>query len=205
MAAKKRLNREQKRAITEASLLEAARRVFGRRGYHGASLEEIADEAGFSKGALYYNFGGKEGLFLALLETRLGERVGLIRGAFESQGAAPEAVRAAARDYMESLPERREFFLLYLEFLAQAVREPKFRTYLVAELREAREGLADVIEEWGTELGVTSRHEAERLATAIHCLALGLSMEKSADPDGVPDDLFGEALARLFRDQEQDR
>jgi AcrR family transcriptional regulator len=195
---KKRLNREEKRALTRASLLRAARKVFGRRGYYGASLDEIAEEAGFSKGALYYNFGGKEGLFGALLEERLEERVRTIRDAFESEETAAEAIREAGRRYIDSLQERREFLVLYLEFWAHAVREPKFRRHLVAKLREARQELAAVIEDRGDELGVASRSEAERFAIAANALAVGISVEKSVDPDGVPDDLFGAMLVRLF-------
>ncbi|HZD71914.1 MAG TPA: helix-turn-helix domain-containing protein, partial [Actinomycetes bacterium] len=48
----------------------AARRVFARRGYHDASVEEVAEEAGFSKGAVYSNFTSKEDLFVTLLEQR---------------------------------------------------------------------------------------------------------------------------------------
>ncbi|MGD1058555.1 MAG: helix-turn-helix domain-containing protein, partial [Solirubrobacteraceae bacterium] len=59
-----RMTREQTRANTRERLLVAARSVFARSGFHGASVDEIASEAGFSTGALYSNFGGKEDLFL---------------------------------------------------------------------------------------------------------------------------------------------
>jgi AcrR family transcriptional regulator len=195
---RKRLNREEKRAVTRASLLGAARKVFGRRGYYGASLDEIADEAGFSKGALYYNFGGKEGLFVALLEERLEERMRIIRDAFE-EGTATEAMLETGRRYIDTLDQRREFLVLYFEFWAHAVREPKFRRHLVAKLREARRELAAVIEDWGDELAIASPNEAERFAIAANALAVGLSVEKMVDPDGVPDDLFGAMLVRLFQ------
>jgi AcrR family transcriptional regulator len=199
MPTRKRLNREEKRALTQASLLRAARKVFGRRGYHGASLDEIADEAGFSKGALYYNFGGKEGLFFALLEERLEERVRLIREAFESGGTASEGLREAGRRYIDSLEQNQEWLLLYFEFWAYAIRERKHRAHLAARLREAREGVTKVIEDWAQELGIASHHEAERFAIAANALALGIAVEKNADPDGVPDDLFAAMLGRLFQ------
>jgi AcrR family transcriptional regulator len=179
-------------------LLQAARRNFGRRGYHGASLDEIAEEAGFSKGALYYNFGGKEGLFLALLEERLEQRVDVIRDAFETEQRASDAITEGARRYVDSLEDMREFQLLYFEFWAQAVRDPRFRAPLIARLREARHGVASILESWGEELGVASRQEAERLAIAVNAIALGFAVEKHADPDGVPDELLGEVLLRVF-------
>lgn len=198
MPARKRLNRQEKRSITRASLLQAARKTFGRRGYHGASLDEIADESGFSKGALYYNFGGKEGLFLALLEERLEERVGVIRDAFETEQSGSDAIREGARRYIDSLDEIREFQLLYFEFWAQAVRDPRFGPPLVARLREARNGVASVLESRGEELGITSREDAERLAIAVNAVALGFAVEKQADPEGVPDELLGEVLLRVL-------
>ena len=198
MTPRRRLNRDEKRAITRARLLEAARKVFGRRGYYGASLDEIAAEAGFSKGALYYNFGGKEGLFLALLEERLQERVRIIGDAFQNEITASDAIQRVAREYLESLSQRQEFLLLYFEFWAHAVREPKFRPHLVAQLRDARQGLAKIIEDWGGERGISPR-EADRFAVAANALAVGLSVEKSVDPEAVADDLFGAMLVRLFQ------
>jgi len=66
-----RLTREQSRAQTRERLLTAARGVFARRGFHGASVDEIASEAGFSTGALYSNFDGKEDLFLVLMDREI--------------------------------------------------------------------------------------------------------------------------------------
>jgi AcrR family transcriptional regulator len=70
----KRLTRAEQAARNRALVLDAARRVFLARGYHGATLEQIADEAGFSKGVVYSQFESKADLFLALLEARISER-----------------------------------------------------------------------------------------------------------------------------------
>ncbi|QPB22726.1 TetR/AcrR family transcriptional regulator [Rhizobium sp. 007] len=70
-----RLTREQSQARTKAKLLASAREVVAREGYEGATIERIAEEAGFSKGAFYSNFNGKEDIFLYLLETHAGEDV----------------------------------------------------------------------------------------------------------------------------------
>ncbi|WP_026186921.1 TetR/AcrR family transcriptional regulator [Ensifer sp. BR816] len=70
-----RLTREQSQARTKAKLLSSAREVVAREGYEGATIERIAEEAGFSKGAFYSNFNGKEDIFLYLLETHAGEDV----------------------------------------------------------------------------------------------------------------------------------
>jgi hypothetical protein len=77
-------SRAEKKAETRQRLLDAAGRVFARRSFHGASVDEIAEEAGFSKGAVYSNFASKEDLFLALLERRIDERIKEIARVVES-------------------------------------------------------------------------------------------------------------------------
>jgi AcrR family transcriptional regulator len=174
--------------------------IFGRRGFHGASLEEIAEEAGYSKGALYYNYRTKEELFLALLEERLSERVDVIRDAFAGAASTADALRDAARRYIDSLEANREWLLLYFEFWAYAVREGTITPQFRASLRTLRGGVQAVIEEHADALGVERGENTEELAIAANALALGIAVEKHADPGGVPDGLFGEMLTRLFRD-----
>lgn len=65
-----RLTPERRRELTREALLDAAAEVFARRGYDGGTVEEIAAAAGFTTGAIYSNFGGKEDLFLAVLDER---------------------------------------------------------------------------------------------------------------------------------------
>ncbi len=72
--AMKRLSRAEQAGRNRALVLDAARQVFLARGYHGATLEQIAKEAGFPKGVVYSQFDSKADLFLALLEARIEER-----------------------------------------------------------------------------------------------------------------------------------
>src|SRR5271169_4172442 len=95
-----RLTREQSRANTRERLLAAARRVFARSGFHGASVEEIASEAGFSTGALYSNFDGKEDLFLALMEREIAEHAREIADAVGERSSIAERATGGARQWM---------------------------------------------------------------------------------------------------------
>src|ERR1700739_1186795 len=88
-----RLTREQSKAKTRQRLLVAARTVFARRGYHGASVEEIAAAAGFSTGALYSNFDGKEDLFLALMEREIDHHARAIASAVAARPSVAGARR----------------------------------------------------------------------------------------------------------------
>src|SRR5271165_1295252 len=95
-----RMTREQSRANTRERLLLAARRVFARSGFHGASVEEIASEAGFSTGALYSNFSGKEDLFLVLMEREIDEHAREISEAVQTRPSMAERATGGARQWM---------------------------------------------------------------------------------------------------------
>src|ERR1700726_4118293 len=92
-----RMTREQSKANTRERLLLAARRGFARRGFHGASVEEIASEAGFSTGALYSNFDGKEDLFLVLMEREIDEHAREIADAVGERASGAERATGGAR------------------------------------------------------------------------------------------------------------
>src|SRR6266536_2660256 len=86
----------ERRARTESALLSAAGRVFAERGYHGATLEDIAAEASVSKGALYHHFSSKQGLFLALLERGLSAGLDDAEGLIAKDGFGRDHVGLAA-------------------------------------------------------------------------------------------------------------
>src|SRR5438132_7088046 len=78
---------QRRRELTRHALLDAASQVFAQRGFEGASLEEIAETAGYTRGAIYKNFDGKEDLFLAVLDRRIAAQLDAFSAAFEREGA----------------------------------------------------------------------------------------------------------------------
>ena len=88
-----RMTREQSRANTRERLLASARVAFARSGFHGASVDEIASEAGFSTGALYSNFDGKEDLFLVLMEREIDKHAREITAAVQARASVTERAR----------------------------------------------------------------------------------------------------------------
>jgi AcrR family transcriptional regulator len=191
--------RQARKAQTRERLLDAARRVFARRGYHRALLEEVAEEAGFSTGAVYSNFAGKEDLFLSLLEEFIEAQTAELAAAVA--GGATVAARAeeGARMFTALLGREPELFLLFMEFWAQAVREPELRERFAARYEHIRTALASLIEQGARELGVELPLPAHELAIAIDALADGFALQKLADPDAIPDDMLGRLVALLFR------
>src|ERR1700690_4333178 len=111
-----RMTREQSRANTRERLLSAARSEFGRGGFHGASVEEIASEAGFSTGALYSNFEGKEDLFLVLMKREIDEHAQEIAAAVRAGASIAERATGGARQWMTMIDREPELLLLFMEF-----------------------------------------------------------------------------------------
>jgi AcrR family transcriptional regulator len=197
----RRLNRAEKREANRERILRAGRAVFGARGYHGATIEEIAEEAGLSNGAIYYNFDSKGDLFLELLDERMEERVRHMRrtlaGKTKTDGR-DVGLEQEARDATRSLKESSEWRLLLFEFVAHAARTPSLRPKLRAHKRRYRAALAEVLEHRLAERGATAPVPSEQLALTAMALANGLAFEELSDPGAVPDELLGHLLALLL-------
>src|SRR5436305_3029120 len=117
------LTPERRRAMTREHLLEAAAIVFARNGYHGASLDEVAAAAGFTKGAVYSNFKSKEDLFLALIDHRIENTT----AAFSAELDAPAVPGDDQLPRIQDLIARgfdRDQRALYFALMASAARHP---------------------------------------------------------------------------------
>jgi AcrR family transcriptional regulator len=194
-----RQTRQARRAETRERLLEAAATVFAREGYASASVEEIAREAGFSTGALYSNFSGKEDLFLALLARNVERVSGQVAEAIAEQPTVEERARLAAAEWMRFLDREPEQVMLFVEFWAYAVRDPEARRRFAEAYAGPRAATARLIDDSARALGMRPTFPAEQLATAIDALADGLALQRLVDPESVPDGLFGDVLALLLR------
>ncbi len=193
--------RDEQKALTRKRLIDAAESVFARSGYHGASVGEIAREAGATTGALYANFAGKEDLFLALFEERIVADVGEYSEIVAGGATLEQQARGAGDRWMEILRERPDYFPLLIEFWSYAIREPRLRERLATRFAALRMGSAQVAaeaaERWG--LSADAAEAGEHLGLFINALGNGLALEKLVDPDSVPDSIYGEFLALIFR------
>ncbi|HEY5053419.1 MAG TPA: TetR/AcrR family transcriptional regulator [Solirubrobacterales bacterium] len=192
--------RDEQKALTRRRLIDAAEAVFAGSGFHGASVEEIAREAGATTGALYSNFAGKEDLFLALFEERIAADVGDYSAIVAAGTTLEEQARGAGDHWMQILRERPNYFPLLIEFWSYAIREPQLRERLGGRFAALRLGSARVALEGAKRSGLPANTEVgERLGLFINALGNGLALEKLVDPDAVPDALFGEMLALIFQ------
>ncbi len=181
-------------------LLAAAAEVFSSRGFHDASIDEVAARAGYSKGAVYWHFSGKDELFLALVEERVDrpirEMIELLESASADQDMAPEG----SRRFADMLAERQEWLLLDNEYWLQAMRDPDLRRRYAERRRELREALGAALAARAETLGaVPLGTDPERIATAIMALSAGLAQQAMVDPDSVPEDLLGEVILLIYK------
>lgn len=202
----KRETRAEKQVRTRAELLDTASKVFARRGYKGASVEEIAEEAGYSHGAVYSNFDGKADLFLAVLEEYMAERAQELA---ETQVTLAEdapielRARALADQWMDRFAKDRESFLLHMEFVAHAGRDPELANRFGTRSAALREAIAAYIAHYQELEGIEAALPPDELALVLRALGIGLAIEALVSPDAVRQDAYGdfvELLVKLLRE-----
>jgi len=181
------LTPERRRQQTRDYLLAAAAQVFAARGFHGASLDEVAAAAGFTKGAVYSNFKNKDDLFLALLEARYDQSLAALRATLEGSAVPPEArlsdFVALLRDQMGQGPD--DWATLYHEFCLYAMRNEAARQRLAELDRAEVDAIAEIIEAGRARQGIKADEPAESVARIILALDHGISITRALDPDSV--------------------
>jgi AcrR family transcriptional regulator len=191
-----RMTRQESTAATRADLLDAARRVLVERGYHGASLDLVAREAGFTKGAVYSAFGSKGGMFLAVLERETDERWTRIEREIEADLAAGLEVDLTAEgshDWFERFRTHREWTLALLEFRLHAARDVELNAAYAEVHRRTIARLAGVV----ARVTGAGEREASELALAIVALGNGFVLEHLALPGEATEARYAEASAAL--------
>ncbi len=198
--AARRSRREERKQETRDELIASAGKVFARRGFHGASVEQIADEAGYSTGAVYWHFKGKDDLFLAVYEAQAAARVRDVEDFHErAKGDLPRRARAYGDQFMARLNDDPEFMVLTLEFLIHAWRNPPLREAFSHRVAWGRLAAARLLEEETQRTGYQLPMPAQDLATVLRELGVGLGLAKLADPDAIPDRLFGDFIETFFQ------
>jgi AcrR family transcriptional regulator len=194
----RRSRREERKEETRAELISAAVKAFAEHGFHGASLEQVAREAGYSTGAIYWHFGGKDELFLAAFEQYALTRVAELTEIHErTTGSFPERRRAFADHWMARQTDP-SFLVVSLEFLVHAWRKPHLRNGLAARHAAVRLALGRMLEEDAANAGVELPMPAEEIATVMRELGVGLALARLADPDAVPDRLYGDFVQAFY-------
>jgi AcrR family transcriptional regulator len=195
-------DRTARKAETRARLLDAAARVYARRGFGGATLDEVAAEAGFTKGAVYGHFGSKENLLLALMEEHLAEQVAEQIALFDSGRTTWERPLAGSDRWMEDLDRDPDGFRLFVELWTQAQRDERLRERLAGGFHLLRTTFMRFAADGAADAGLQPPPDASeqlQFANVMLGLGIGLAMLKLTEPDTVPASLLGAVLSVLIR------
>ena len=189
--------RKEKQARTRAKLMRSAGKLFCKRGLEQASVDDIAHDAGYTKGAFYSNFKSKEELFLAMLDQKFGEELERIEAALGTDETADEAARHAGEDLIRFLRSDPEWERLYLEFVAYAGRNDDFRQELLTRCRAMDERLAEVYRRWAGSVGIKSPLPLADITQMTSIMTQGFLMTQQIDPD-LGEELYGTMIAAFM-------
>lgn len=184
---------------TRDKLFEAAARVFELDGIGGASIEAIAAEAGFTRGAFYSNFGSKDELIFAMLEDHVEQSIRRnmeILAQHKSLDDFITALKTMDRGRQDPLGRSP---LLHMEMILFVARAEKRRPELAKRLRARRKLIADIIE---ATLKDNARGETLNppwMASVVLALEDGFRLHRLIDPETTPADSFWRAITDLRR------
>ena len=198
MATPTRATRAERKAATREALLDAGHTVFVRDGFHGASLDRVAAEAGFTKGAVYAHFATKAELFLAILERRVDRRV-----------TAQEAAGANARDFEEMVSQATEqwgpvmradaaWSLLLLEFWVHSARDPDLRARVAEQHQRTHDSIAQLVGQVRERSGEPLALSDDDVATMVMALGNGLNLDGLLFSAGPRVDLYERVLTAML-------
>jgi AcrR family transcriptional regulator len=189
VSAEQTLTRREKQQRTRKALLEAAADLFCKRGLEGASVDEIAQAAGYTKGAFYANFKSKEELFLVMLDEQFAQELERLDQALAGTQEPREEARAAAADFIH-FASGSEWPSLYFQFVAHAARNEEFRQELATRHQAMRERMGAVFTRWKQGSGVAPPSlPVQEVAAMMFFMADGFLLDRIVEP-GLSEELY---------------
>ena len=172
-----------RRQATRERVLEAASAVFAERGFHGATVEDICERAGFTRGAFYSNFSSKDDLVLELTRRHAEDLVDRIRAASKREHASAEQV---LRDVLAALADdsrsKERWVVLTTEFTLHAIRDAAARRAWAAQQRRVRDELATVVDEVVGRQGLTLPMPTDVFVRVAMALTQGSLTQRLVEP-----------------------
>jgi AcrR family transcriptional regulator len=171
-------------------LITAARKVFLRRGFQRATLEEIAQEAGYTKGAVYSNFTDKDALYLAVLDAHYQRRIEAYSGIMLEGEVFEDALREVSRFMAEADVREPDWLPLLSEFVAHAAHDDTVRVAYLETRNRFLSAIADMLDAAQARYSKRFRVPTFEAARASSALIRAMSAERRLDPAGTSPELF---------------
>jgi len=182
------VSRKESQAHTRARLIEVGREHFLRFGLSGAVAEKVAAEAGFTRGALYANFGNMEELFVAVVQTSVDAELVNFRSILASDRSVEERF-GMMREMVGNLVTNRTWVLLQTEFQANALRNNAIRAAFLEQQHWRRMEGAALVEQFARDLGLVLSASPAEIVAVLGSLAQGLGVQEvisgSRDPEAA--------------------
>ncbi|MEU1514524.1 TetR family transcriptional regulator [Streptomyces sp. NPDC005811] len=191
-----RLSRVESQERTREQLVATARELFLRDGYGVTSLSDVAETAGYSKGAVYSNFRSKGHLCLAVLDDIRAEQLALLTESVMRDPGAEDRLAAFASWSEANIGET--WTVLEVEFLTGVRHDEELRREITARVTAIRAALALLIEALAQELGTAPAMPPEQAAMTLLSLGIGLGLQRVADPS-VPTAVLTDTLRLVLR------
>jgi AcrR family transcriptional regulator len=179
---RQRLSRQDRKERTRADMVAAAREVFLRRGFHGASLEEISEQAGYTKGAVYSNFAGKDELFLAVFDAHAAGRARAYAEAAAGASTLEEGMRALSREMTTGAGADPRWVPVLIEFWTHASRHEDLRRKVSDRHERNLDSIAALLQGLADRHGTTFRIPPREVARGHGATRNGMELERLLDP-----------------------
>ncbi|WP_037312031.1 TetR/AcrR family transcriptional regulator [Amycolatopsis orientalis] len=192
-----RLTRAEQQRRTHEHLLDAGRQVFLRRGFLAATVEEIAADAGYTRGAVYKHFGGKEGLWLAIIEANAETHLQGLREAL-AQAATRDDVIAALAPVDVADKDAAKWSAAAAEVLAATAQQPENAALIAAIQRRHDDEVVALIEEHSKRLGLEPAMPLHQAVVMLGALGIGLALRQTVAPAADPAAILTHVLNTVF-------
>jgi len=195
-----RLSRAERREQTRQELLTAAEACFVSHGFHASSVDEVAERAGYTKGAVYSNFASKEDLFFAVYERRVEQVLTEVVPGLRHAGAE-RAFDQLAAGAIQRRDRADGWRAVFFEFWAHVLRHPELRERFAAIHARFLEPMGEAVRQLADDRGLTlpSDVTASQVAVAWNAMEVGLALERLTQPQTV-DVALARRMGRLLLD-----
>lgn len=191
---KQRMTRQQSKDETRERLLEAARKLFLQKGLAGATIEEITSEAGYTRGAFYSNFEGKESVLLELL-LRNTRQMTIGAAQIASSGTTSMEMRTALLKYYRTLFYQNDAFILWAEARILAFRDEQFRAAFNELIKDALSHIVDILNKFAEATGLKLEVPPSYIAFGLAALFEGIQANKISNPQHISDEMVETVMA----------
>jgi|SRR5690625_1273452 len=194
----KRLSREESQQQTRRQLLQVAEELFANKGFHQTSVDQIAKKAGYSKGAVYSNFGSKDDLFLAVFSDNQKKDIEQLQKLADVCHSLDDFVRLIEKNHEQERRTHEDWSMLKLEFLLHALRNEDVRPKLAEIMKESRTKIANIL----ANFYYSESDEIlsiEKITFLLLALDIGIGVQSYIDEKSIPNNIYAEGLQAFLR------